>query len=152
MPKKHTISNKTRKRPGKDLDEIKETMERPEKLAKVVNQPVDEDLPGAGQNYCVECDRHFINDKVLKNHKKTKVHKNQLKRLKEQQHSQKDADLAGGLGVEEPVVKKKDGIERNEDGIPYGIPSGCGSCVQIGRRLCMFVKKPVEGVDYVLKK
>uniref|UniRef100_A0A915N5M6 Zinc finger protein 593 homolog n=1 Tax=Meloidogyne javanica TaxID=6303 RepID=A0A915N5M6_MELJA len=139
-------------RPGKDLDEIKETMERPEKLAKVVNQPVDEDLPGAGQNYCVECDRHFINDKVLKKHKKTKVHKNQLKRLKEQQHSQKDADLAGGLGVEEPVVKKKDGIERNEDGIPYGVPSGCGSCVKIGRRLCMFVKKPVEGVDYVLKK
>jgi len=44
-----------------------------------------------------------------------------LKRLKEQQHSQKDADLAGGLGVEEPVVKKKDGIERNEDGIPYGV-------------------------------
>jgi len=32
MPKKHTISNKTRKRPGKDLDEIKETMERPEKV------------------------------------------------------------------------------------------------------------------------
>lgn len=71
MPKKHTQSNKTRKRKGKDLDEILEDL-KPEKITKVMNQEVDIDLPGDGQFYCVECSRHFINDVILKRHKATK--------------------------------------------------------------------------------
>jgi hypothetical protein len=33
MPKKHTISNKTRKRPGRDLDQIQEDISKPEKVS-----------------------------------------------------------------------------------------------------------------------
>ncbi len=47
-------STKTRKRKGKDLDEILEDL-KPEKAAKLSNQPVDIDLPGDGQFYCIEC-------------------------------------------------------------------------------------------------
>ena len=54
MPKKHSQSNKTRKRKGKDLDQIVEDL-RPEKIAKLTKQPVDQDLPGDGQFYCVQC-------------------------------------------------------------------------------------------------
>ncbi|KAL7078936.1 hypothetical protein ACQ4LE_001060 [Meloidogyne hapla] len=145
MPKKHTISTKTRKRPGKDLDEIREIMDRPEKLAKMQNQPRDEDLPGAGQSYCVECDRHFVNDRVREKHKKTKVHKQQVKRLEEEQTRRYEL-------ADEGPDNEDDDEECNEDGIPYGIPSGCGSCVRIGSRIVLFKVKPVEGVHYVLKK
>lgn len=71
MPKKHTQSNKARKRKGKDLDEIIEDL-RPEKSAKLLNQEVDLDLPGDGQFYCVECNRYFIDEVSRKAHKKTK--------------------------------------------------------------------------------
>lgn len=37
--RKHTISNKTRKRPGKDLDQIHEDL-KPEKAAKLLQQEV----------------------------------------------------------------------------------------------------------------
>lgn len=45
MPKRKRTSNKTRKRRGKDLDEIHEDL-RPEKVAKLMNQEIDLDLPG----------------------------------------------------------------------------------------------------------
>lgn len=71
MPKKHTQSNKTRKRKGKDLDEIIEDL-RPEKSAKLLHQDVDLDLPGDGQFYCVECNRYFIDEAARVAHRKTK--------------------------------------------------------------------------------
>uniref|UniRef100_A0A0N5AAG8 C2H2-type domain-containing protein n=1 Tax=Syphacia muris TaxID=451379 RepID=A0A0N5AAG8_9BILA len=71
MPKKHSQSNKTRKRKGKDLDQILEDL-KPEKAAKLLNQEVDMDLPGDGKFYCIECNRYFIDDNTLKSHKKTK--------------------------------------------------------------------------------
>jgi bud site selection protein 20 len=37
----------------KDLDNIFDDME-PEKYSKLLNQIIDPDLPGSGQNYCVE--------------------------------------------------------------------------------------------------
>ncbi|PAV89526.1 hypothetical protein WR25_03026 [Diploscapter pachys] len=68
---KHTISNKGRKRPGKDLDQIHEDL-RPDKAQRLMNQEVDLDLPGDGQFYCIECERYFIDDRTLQLHKKTK--------------------------------------------------------------------------------
>ncbi|PAV65632.1 hypothetical protein WR25_12324 [Diploscapter pachys] len=68
---KHTISNKGRKRPGKDLDQIHEDL-RPDKAQRLMNQEVDLELPGDGQFYCIECQRYFIDDKTLQLHKKTK--------------------------------------------------------------------------------
>lgn len=71
MPKKHTQSNKVRKRKHKDLDQIDEDL-KPEKAAKLSHQPVDYDLPGDAQFYCIECSRYFVDAETLEKHRKTK--------------------------------------------------------------------------------
>lgn len=71
MPKKHTTSNKARKRKGKDLDEIHEDL-GPEKAAKLLKQDFDLDLPGNGQFYCIECNRYFVDTPTMDKHKATK--------------------------------------------------------------------------------
>lgn len=101
MPKKHSASNKTRKRKGKDLDEIIEDLAT-NKRCRLMNQNVDPDLPGCtnmipklkvpfffsklakpqtltnafflgcGQFYCIECDRYFINQNAMSKHKASK--------------------------------------------------------------------------------
>ncbi|CAN8077292.1 unnamed protein product [Agarophyton chilense] len=59
--------------------------------------PVDFDLPGLGQFYCVHCARYFISDTVLTEHKKTKKHKFRLKELKDKPYSQAEAEAAAGM-------------------------------------------------------
>ncbi|CAI4221819.1 unnamed protein product [Auanema sp. JU1783] len=103
--RKHTISNKVRKRPGKDLDQIHEDL-KPEKAAKLMNQEIDLDLPGDGQFYCIECARHFTDEKTITAHKKSKPHKNRVKTLKEVPYTVKESEAAGGLGYYPHVTKK----------------------------------------------
>uniref|UniRef100_A0A1I7SXH2 Zinc finger protein 593 homolog n=1 Tax=Caenorhabditis tropicalis TaxID=1561998 RepID=A0A1I7SXH2_9PELO len=107
--RKHTISNKTRKRPGKDLDQIHDDL-KPEKAAKLLQQEVDYDLPGNGQFYCIECERHFIDEKTRQLHRKTKLHKNRVKTLKEVPYTQAEANAAGGSGFF-PAVTMKTRVE-----------------------------------------
>ncbi|MFH4982324.1 hypothetical protein AB6A40_009033 [Gnathostoma spinigerum] len=71
MPKKHSQSNKTRKRKGKDLDQITEDL-KPEKMKKLLETEQDLDLPGKGQFRCIHCDRFFIDDETMQKHKRTK--------------------------------------------------------------------------------
>uniref|UniRef100_A0A183BV33 Zinc finger protein 593 homolog n=1 Tax=Globodera pallida TaxID=36090 RepID=A0A183BV33_GLOPA len=73
---------------------------KPVKVAKLQNQLLDEDLPGRGQHYCVTCDRHFVDSGAKAGHERTKGHKRRLHALKEKPHTQREADLAGGLGVD----------------------------------------------------
>ncbi|KAJ7235596.1 hypothetical protein O6H91_Y448300 [Diphasiastrum complanatum] len=40
-----------------------------------VSQPLDEDLPGLGQFYCLHCDRYFGSETAQNDHFKTKRHK-----------------------------------------------------------------------------
>lgn len=61
------------------------------------DQPIDFDLPGMGQHYCVECARHFMSASVLDKHTKTKKHKIRLKELKEKPYSHKEAEAAAGM-------------------------------------------------------
>ncbi|GER54295.1 zinc finger family protein [Striga asiatica] len=62
--------------------------------------PVDEDLPGMGQYYCLHCDRYFANTTVRDEHFKTKRHKKRLKLMMgPAPHTQLDADLAAGMGM-----------------------------------------------------
>lgn len=61
------------------------------------DQPIDFDLPGMGQHYCVECARYFISDHVLEQHTRTKKHKMRLKELKEEPYSQAEAEAAVGM-------------------------------------------------------
>ncbi|KAK9727115.1 hypothetical protein RND81_05G258900 [Saponaria officinalis] len=63
--------------------------------------PVDEDLPGLGQFYCLHCDRYFSTLTVRDDHFKTKRHKKRLKQMSSDvaPHCQIDADLAAGMGL-----------------------------------------------------
>ncbi|CAJ0603216.1 unnamed protein product [Cylicocyclus nassatus] len=102
--RKHTISTKVRKRPGKDLDQIHEDL-KPNKAAKLLNQEIDLDLPGDGQFYCIECDRYFIDEKTRAEHRKYKLHKNRLRALKEVPYTMKEAEAAAGHGHYQHVTK-----------------------------------------------
>ncbi len=42
------------KRKLKDLDEIEEDI-KPENAPKLLNQPIDYDVPGNAQHYCIHC-------------------------------------------------------------------------------------------------
>ncbi|XP_071908292.1 uncharacterized protein [Coffea arabica] len=62
--------------------------------------PVDEDLPGMGQYYCLHCDRYFANVAVRDEHFKTKRHRKRMKLMMgPAPHTQLDADLAAGMGM-----------------------------------------------------
>lgn len=64
--KSHDVKRRTR-----DIDQIQDDVARTEPVAF----EVDEDLPGQGQFYCVECARHFQDQTTIDLHKATKVHK-----------------------------------------------------------------------------
>ncbi|MCO5559508.1 hypothetical protein L7F22_013109 [Adiantum nelumboides] len=73
--------------------------------------PVNEDLPGMGQFYCLHCDRYFASSAVRNDHFKTKLHKKKVKMMKgDAPHSQLDADLAAGMGRPDngPSLNMKD--------------------------------------------
>ncbi|CAA2978357.1 zinc finger 593 [Olea europaea subsp. europaea] len=62
--------------------------------------PVDEDLPGMGQYYCLHCDRYFANVAVRDEHFKTKKHRRRVKQMMgPAPHTQLDAELAAGMGM-----------------------------------------------------
>ncbi|PKA65406.1 hypothetical protein AXF42_Ash005740 [Apostasia shenzhenica] len=99
--KKRRFSHKTARRSkflvkGDDVvfDELK-------KLADVTEKPfpVDEDLPGMGQFYCLHCDRYFANDVARNKHFLSKRHKKRVKQMNgPAPHTQLDAELAAGMG------------------------------------------------------
>jgi len=98
MPRKHCQSLKTRKRKGKDPDEIIEDL-RPEKAARLQLQPLDPDLPGQGQFYCIHCVRYFISEKAKDDHMKSRPHIRKLKLLEDTPYTQREAEAAAGLGT-----------------------------------------------------
>lgn len=58
----------------------------------------EEDLPGMGNWYCVECAKYFIDENAMIHHKKSKIHKRRVKLLKtEVPYSQAEAEAAVGL-------------------------------------------------------
>ncbi|RXW21158.1 hypothetical protein EST38_g4709 [Candolleomyces aberdarensis] len=63
-------------------------------------QPIDYDLPGLAQHYCVECAKYYETDNALKSHWKSKVHKRRLKELKEPAYTIEESERAAGLGRE----------------------------------------------------
>lgn len=81
---------------AKDIDQIVVDL-KPENTQKLRQQERDEDLPGQGQYYCVECARYFINQTGLEDHLKSKPHKKRLKQLKEKPYSQEEAERAAGM-------------------------------------------------------
>ncbi|XP_037341772.1 zinc finger protein 593 [Pungitius pungitius] len=96
--KKKSISKtwKTKRR-TKDLDQIHADM-KPETAAKLLHQKVDVDVTGCAQHYCLHCARYFVDLRSMKEHFKTKVHKRQLKKLREEPYTQAEAERAAGMG------------------------------------------------------
>ncbi|CAK7343164.1 unnamed protein product [Dovyalis caffra] len=68
--------------------------------------PLDEDLPGMGQYYCLHCDRYFANVTVRDDHFKTKRHRKRVKQMMgPAPHTQLDAELAAGMGAPDNGLK-----------------------------------------------
>lgn len=90
--------NRRKRSLARAVDQIHEDLADPMRAEALrTDQPIDFDLPGMGQHYCVECARYFLSEHVLKQHKRTKKHKIRLKELKEQPYSQAEADAAAGM-------------------------------------------------------
>ncbi|KAF2312184.1 hypothetical protein GH714_028402 [Hevea brasiliensis] len=79
-------------------DAVYEELQKPDVEKKAL--PLDEDLPGMGQYYCLHCDRYFANVTVRDEHFKTKRHKKRVKQMMgPAPHTQLDAELAAGMGM-----------------------------------------------------
>jgi bud site selection protein 20 len=81
---------------AKDIDQVVHDL-KPENEKVLKNQEKDEDLPGQGQFYCVECARYFINNNSLNDHIRSKPHKKRLRELKTKPYSQEEAERAAGM-------------------------------------------------------
>lgn len=94
-----------RREVARAVDQIHEDLADPLRAEALrSDQPVDFDLPGLGQHYCVECARYFIDDDVLRQHAKSKLHKIRLKELKEKPYSQAEAEAAAGLTTDRGIA------------------------------------------------
>ncbi|KAJ9106341.1 hypothetical protein QFC21_001487 [Naganishia friedmannii] len=82
----------------RDLDLIQHNDLQPEEREKLENQPIDEEKPGLGQHYCVECAKYYETDVALKTHLKSKVHRRRLKNLREPAYTIEESERAVGLG------------------------------------------------------
>jgi bud site selection protein 20 len=69
-----------------------------EKSDELLNQEVDLEAPGFAQHYCLHCAKHFINQRALDDHFKTKVHKRRMKALQDDPYTQEEAEIAAGHG------------------------------------------------------
>ncbi|KAF4649483.1 hypothetical protein FOL46_001775, partial [Perkinsus olseni] len=88
------------KRHTRDIDQIHDDLKAPEKFS---NMPVDEDLPGRGQHYCVSCAKYFITDIALVAHFKTAKHRRRLKQALDDPHTQESAEAADAGGWPSPT-------------------------------------------------
>lgn len=93
------------RRRTKDLDQIEKDL-MPENKDRLLQEVINEDLPGGGHFLCVECSRHFIDAETLEAHKSTKVHKKRLKCLAEGAYTIEEANAAGGSGSSEFYTKR----------------------------------------------
>ncbi|KAK5993125.1 Zinc finger protein bud20 [Cladobotryum mycophilum] len=99
---KRTLTKTRRK--TRDVDQTKADLLSPKHLAQFKGTKASEDLPGLGQNYCVECARWFDTQATLLAHRRGKPHKRRVKQIREEpdnhtstktsKTSQSDSDLA----------------------------------------------------------
>jgi bud site selection protein 20 len=106
-PKKGTRSKKkwfkknvmSVKRRGKDLDQVQDELRELAESKRSLATYKDEDAPGGGEAFCVECSRHFISAAVLEAHSKTRDHRRMLKLVAEPQYTQREADAGAGASA-----------------------------------------------------
>lgn len=97
--KKVHRDNKTRHY-VKDVDQIHEELaQETADPARKRKRPIDPDLPGLGQYYCAETDRHFVSQDALDAHKRTKSFKKRSRELEKTPYSHLEANFAAGRGA-----------------------------------------------------
>eukprot|EP01092_Planopodium_desertum_P002788 TRINITY_DN1439_c0_g1_i1.p1 TRINITY_DN1439_c0_g1~~TRINITY_DN1439_c0_g1_i1.p1 ORF type:complete len:163 (+),score=2.51 TRINITY_DN1439_c0_g1_i1:39-491(+) len=87
---------KTRRR-TRDLDQLFDDLHSSKRKEQLTE--INPDLPGLGQHYCVSCGRYFIGEEVLKEHFKTKAHKQMLKKLKKEPYRGPEERIDKGKSV-----------------------------------------------------
>lgn len=73
---------------SRHIDLVYEDLQTPNKFEKL---PIDEDLPGLGQFYCIQCSKYFVDERGLGSHRRSKDHKKMGKKLKEKPYDLKEA-------------------------------------------------------------
>uniref|UniRef100_A0A7S2V0D6 C2H2-type domain-containing protein n=1 Tax=Fibrocapsa japonica TaxID=94617 RepID=A0A7S2V0D6_9STRA len=91
----HATKNRRR-----DIDQIQGDLDKEKETGKKTEFAWDDDLAGGGQHYCTACAQHFIDDKTLKTHVKSKRHKRSVKDAAQERHSQEAAEAAAGMTKE----------------------------------------------------
>jgi bud site selection protein 20 len=67
-------------------------------VGKMYVEHDDEDVPGAGAYYCVECAKYFVDLKAQQSHNATKQHKRRVKMInKEPAYTLAEAEAAVGF-------------------------------------------------------
>ena len=98
----------------KDIDQVQDDIE---KVADLQTDnlvfDVDDDLPGLGQFYCLQCAKHFADKLTLDQHKKSKPHKRRVKDVAQTKYTQEEADRAAGK-TKELLPKLRNGVSRME--------------------------------------
>lgn len=74
---------------------------------ELLHQEIDLDVTGFAQFYCLHCAKHYINQRALDDHFKTKVHKRRMKALELEPYTDKEADLAAGRGSYKSLPAKR---------------------------------------------
>lgn len=100
---------KLKRRLARDIDQIRDDWSDPNVADKLrFEREVDVEEPGLNQFYCLECDRKFISEAVLREHEKTKAHKRRRKLLgKEKSYTQREAEFAVGKGPPDNGIDKR---------------------------------------------
>ncbi|KAF8458231.1 hypothetical protein BDZ91DRAFT_743305 [Kalaharituber pfeilii] len=87
------------KRRARDIDQVHSDLRNPRQLVQHKALIPDEDRPGLGQFYCIECAKYFESQHSMDHHLTGKRHKRRVRLLKETPYVQAEADAAAGIGV-----------------------------------------------------
>ncbi|OCK78566.1 hypothetical protein K432DRAFT_331856 [Lepidopterella palustris CBS 459.81] len=93
-------SKKKTRRHTRDLDQIHADLHSERHLEKYTETKAIDDLPGLGQWYCKECAKWFEGEPNFMSHQRGKPHKRRVRQLREEPHTQKEAEAAVGLGTD----------------------------------------------------
>ncbi|RPB25525.1 hypothetical protein L211DRAFT_782832 [Terfezia boudieri ATCC MYA-4762] len=93
------------KRRERDVDQVHSDLRNPRQLEQHKALIPDEDRPGLGKFYCVECAKYFESAFSQEHHLTGKRHKRRVRFLKEAPYSQAEADAAVGVGVQSFTAK-----------------------------------------------
>jgi bud site selection protein 20 len=96
----------------RDVDAITADLKSSRHLTLYQATKSPEDLPALGAYYCIECAKYFESETNLVGHRRGSTHKRRLKQIKEGAHTQREAEEAIGLGVDNgPIKEKKESAE-----------------------------------------